>query len=86
MPTIGYCGQMFFGVTFNSNCKYRVKKVTFEISESLHDALRGLVFVEVRSLPSTTKESLEMLCVDRLIEEIKTLHARKSFADSGVTD
>ena len=77
---------MFFGVTFNSNCNYRVKKVTFEISESLHDSLKDPVFVEDRSITPTTKESLEMLCIDRLIQEIKTLHDRKSFTGSMVND
>ncbi len=62
-----------------------MKRITLEVPESLHNALKKYAFVESRSLTSITREALERFCVDRQIQEIKILDER-SILPEGIDD
>lgn len=62
-----------------------MKRITLEVPESLHNALKKYAFVESRSLSSITREALERFCVDRQIQEIKILDER-SILPEGIDD
>ena len=58
-----------------------MKRITLEVPENLHNALKKYAFVEGRSLSSITREALEMFCVDRQIQEIKILDERSILSE-----
>ena len=62
-----------------------MKRITLEVPESLHNALKKYAFVESRSLSSITREALERFCVDRQIQEIEILDER-SILPEGIDD
>jgi predicted transcriptional regulator len=53
-----------------------MRRITLEVPEELHRAIKKLAFVEDRSITSITREALEMFCVDRQLKEIKVVDER----------